>query len=118
VWVLPVILFLAVRALGKVGGARLVTRMNGMIPVLGPDWGRGLVGQGGLALAIALNYVYQDGGTLPYFVFTASIASVLLTDVMSARLVQSVLAPLIARRRALLRPVETTPPTPPAHGER
>lgn len=117
-WVLPVLLFLAVRALGKVGGARLVTRMNGMIPVLGPDWGRGLVGQGGLALAIALNYVYQDGGTLPYFVFTASIASVLLTDLMSARLVQSVLAPLIAKRRALLRPVESPPAprTPTADG--
>ncbi|HET9684196.1 MAG TPA: hypothetical protein VFP15_08850, partial [Gemmatimonadaceae bacterium] len=105
-WVLPVILFLVVRAVAKVGGARLVTRMNGMIPVLGPDWGRGLLGQGGLALAIALNYVYQDGGTLPYFVFTASIASVLLTDLMSARLVESVVAPLVARRRALLRPAE------------
>ena len=108
-WILPVLLFLAVRAVGKVGGARLVTRMNGMLPVLGPDWGRGLLGQGGLALAIALNYVYQDGGTLPYFVFTASIASVLLTDLMSARLVQWVLAPLIARRHALLRPADGPP---------
>jgi len=98
-----------VRALGKVGGARLVTRMNGMLPVLGADWGRGLVGQGGLALAIALNYVYQDGGTLPYFVFTAAISSVLLTDLMSARLVQSVLAPLIARRHALLHPFDGPP---------
>jgi hypothetical protein len=53
--------------------------------------------------------VYQDGGTLPYFVFTASIASVLLTDLMSARLVQSVLAPLVARRRALLRPADGPP---------
>lgn len=99
-WVIPVVLFLAARALAKLGGTRLVTRANGMLPVLGPDWGRGLVGQGGLALAIALNYVYQDGGTLPYFVFTAAVASVLLTDLLSARLVQSVIAPLVARRRA------------------
>ena len=96
-WVLPVILFLAVRALAKVGGARLVTRATACSPCSVPTGDAGLVGQGGLALAIALNYVYQDGGTLPYFVFTAAIASVLLTDLMSARLVQSVLAPLIAR---------------------
>jgi hypothetical protein len=97
-WVLPVVLFLLVRLVAKVGGARLIARANGALPVLGTDWGRALVGQGGLALAIALNYVYQDGGTLPYFVFTAAIASVLLTDVISARLVHSVISPLIARR--------------------
>lgn len=98
-WVLPVVLFLCVRPMAKVGGARLAARANGMLPVVGPDWGRGLVGQGGLALAIALNYVYQDGGTLPYFVFTAAVGSVLFTDLVSARLVESVVAPLIARRR-------------------
>ncbi len=98
-WMLPVVLFLVVRAMTKIGGARLAARASGMLPVLGLDWGRGLVGQGGLALAIALNYVYQDGGTLPYFVFTAAIASVLFTDLISARLVESVVAPLIARRR-------------------
>lgn len=99
-WLLPVLLFLAVRAAAKIGGARFAGWSNGLQPVLGKHWGRGLVGQGGLALAIALNYVYQDGGTLPYFVFTAAIASVLLTDLVSAHLVRSVLAPLLARRRA------------------
>jgi hypothetical protein len=91
-WLILVILFLAVRALAKLGGSRLVARMNGQLGVLGPDWGRGLLGQGGLALAIALNYVYQDGGTLPYFVFTAAIASVLLTDLLSARFVESAIS--------------------------
>jgi hypothetical protein len=100
-WVFIVLLFLAVRLLAKLGGSRLVARANGMLPVLGPAWGWGLVGQGGLALAIALNYVYQDGGTLPYLVFTAAIASVLLTDLLSARLVHAALAPLIARRLGL-----------------
>lgn len=109
-WVFPVLLFLVVRALAKIGGTRLVTRINGMIPVLGPDWGRGLLGQGGLALAIALNYVYQDGGTLPYFVFTASIASVLLTDLISARLVHRVLAPLVKQRRLLIHDPDAPPP--------
>jgi Kef-type K+ transport system membrane component KefB len=100
-WVFFVLLFLAVRVLAKLGGSRLVARANGMLPVLGPGWGWGLVGQGGLALAIALNYVYQDGGTLPYLVFTAAIASVLLTDLLSARLVHAAIAPLIARRLGL-----------------
>ena len=88
-WVLPIVLFVIVRAFGKVGGARLATRANHMLPVVGPHWGRGLVGQGGLALAIALNYMYQGGGTLPYFVFTAAVASVLVTDLLAARLVES-----------------------------
>jgi Kef-type K+ transport system membrane component KefB len=110
-WVILVLLFLVARAVAKLGGTRLVTRANGMLPVLGPDWGRGLVGQGGLALAIALNYVYQDGGTLPYFVFTAAVASVLLTDLLSARLVQSVIAPLVARRRAAAAPIVAAAPT-------
>lgn len=99
-WLLPVLLFLVVRAGAKIGGAFAAAWANDMLPVLGPRWGRALVGQGGLALAIALNYVYQDGGTLPYFVFTAAVASVLLTDLLSARLVHSVLAPLIAARQA------------------
>ena len=105
-WLFIVLLFLAVRLLAKLGGSRLVARANGMLPVLGPAWGWGLVGQGGLALAIALNYVYQDGGTLPYLVFTAAIASVLLTDLLSARLVHAAIAPLIARRSA---PTPTEP---------
>jgi len=99
-WLLPVLLFLLVRYAAKIFGARFASWTNGLEPVLGKSWGRGLVGQGGLALAIALNYVYQDGGTLPYFVFTAAIASVLLTDLVSAHLVKSVLAPLLARRTA------------------
>ena len=103
-WVLPVLLFLAVRAFAKIGGARLAARANGTLPALGDQWGRGLVGQGGLALAIALNYVYQDGGTLPYFVFTAAVASVLLTDLLSARLVRSVVGPILARRFPTVRP--------------
>jgi len=91
-WVAPVLLYLLVRAVAKVGGARLASRANGVLPVLGAHWGRALVGQGGLAIAIALSYVYQDGGTLPYLVFTCAIASALLTDVFSARMARAVAA--------------------------
>lgn len=98
-WWLPVVvLFLAARTAGKLGGARIAARWSGMLPVLGPDWGRALLGQGPLALAIALSYVYL-GGAIPYLVFTAAVVSVLLTDLLSPQLVRSVLAPLIEERQ-------------------
>jgi Kef-type K+ transport system membrane component KefB len=88
-WVLPVLLFLLVRIAAKIGAARLAARWNGVLPALGPQWGRGLLGQGGLALAVALSYLYQEDAPLASLVFTAAVASVLLTDVMSARFVRS-----------------------------
>jgi len=94
-WIVPVILFLFARAAGKIGGARLGARINGMLPEMGPHWGRALLGQGGLALALAFDYVQHAGALLPNIVFTAAIASVLLTELWSARLVQSVVLPLI-----------------------
>lgn len=90
-WLLPVVLFLALRVVAKIGAARLAGRLNGVSNDLGPNWGRGLLGQGGLALAIALNYVYHDVLPLPYIVFTAAVASLLLTDVLSARLIRPLL---------------------------
>jgi Kef-type K+ transport system membrane component KefB len=90
-WVLPVLLFLLVRIAAKIGAARLAARWNGVLPTLGPQWGRGLLGQGGLALAVALSYLYQEDAPLPSLVFTAAVASVLLTDVMSARFVRSLI---------------------------
>lgn len=88
-WVVLVFLFLLVRIAAKIGAARLAARWNGMLPALGPHWGRGLLGQGGLALAVALSYLYQEDVPLANLVFTAAVASVLLTDVLSARFVRS-----------------------------
>ena len=88
-WVLLVLLFILVRIAAKIGAARLAARWNGMLPALGPHWGRGLLGQGGLALAVALSYLYQEDVPLANLVFTAAVASVLLTDVLSARFVRS-----------------------------
>ena len=42
-----------------------------------------------LALAVALSYLYQEDVPLANLVFTAAVASVLLTDVLSARFVRS-----------------------------
>ncbi|HET7457282.1 MAG TPA: hypothetical protein VFJ74_06485 [Gemmatimonadaceae bacterium] len=99
-WLPVVLLFLAARTASKLGGARLAARANGLLPALGRNWGRALIGQGPLALAIALNYVYQGGGEAPYMVFTAAVASVLLTDLLSPQLVRSVLAPILAGAHA------------------
>ena len=90
-WSLVILLFLCTRVAAKLGAARLAARWNGMLPTLGVNWGRGLIGQGGLALAVALSYLYQDEVPLPNLVFTAAVASVLLTDVLSARFVRSLL---------------------------
>lgn len=92
-WLLTPLLFVAVRALGKVGGARLAARANGVLPSLGANWGRGLLGQGGFALIIGLNYLQLSDLPVGRVVFTAVIFSVLLTDLVSARLAGSVFAP-------------------------
>jgi len=92
-WLLPVVLFLGIRALAKTGGARLAARANGRLEELGPNWGRGLLGQGGLALLIGLNYLQRPDLPVSNIVFTAVVASVLLTDLLSARFAQSVFRP-------------------------
>ncbi len=96
-WVVPVLVFVAVRSAAKVGGANLAARFNRALPALGWGWGRALLGQGGLAVAVALNYLQQEGAPLANIVFTAAVVSVILTDVASARLAESVVGS--ARRR-------------------
>jgi hypothetical protein len=89
-WVIPVVVYLIARALAKVGGARLAARLTNTLPALGPNWGRALLGQGPLALALGLEYVRMPNPPVPNVVFTAAIAAVLLLDVSSAWLIRSV----------------------------
>ncbi|HEX6964543.1 MAG TPA: hypothetical protein VF166_02015 [Gemmatimonadaceae bacterium] len=98
-WIIPVLLFVVARALGKIGTGRLGARAMGVLPVLGPSWGRALLGQGGLALALALNYHQFEQTLLPQIVFTSAIVSILLTDFASAHIVASVVTPLARRVR-------------------
>jgi len=93
VWLIPVLLFVVARAVSKIGGARLAARLNDVLPDLGPDWGRALLGQGGLIIALAVSYLYQDTLALPNIVFTTAVVSVLLTDLLSGRFAASVMAP-------------------------
>jgi len=91
----PIVLFLLARWVGKVGGARLATRTTGALATHGPDWGRALLGQGSLGLALGYTWLRRDGAPLPDLVFSAAVAAMLLTDLSAARLVRSVLEPLL-----------------------
>ena len=91
-WLLPVAAFVVVRAVVRPGSARLAARFNGMLPVLGASWGRGLLGHGGFALVLGLDYLRQGTMPAPNLVFTAVVASVLLTDAFSARLVRGAMS--------------------------
>ena len=91
---LPVLAFLALRFMGKVTGAWIASRTNGMLGVFGPGWGLALVGQGGLAIALALDYSLSAAALRPNLVFTAALCSVLITDLFSARLARDVVAKL------------------------
>jgi hypothetical protein len=89
-WVIPVGLYPIARAMVKFGGARLAARLTHTLPALGANWGRALLGQGPLALALGLEYVRMPDAPVPNVVFTAAIAAVLLLDVSSAWLIRSV----------------------------
>jgi hypothetical protein len=89
-WILPLIVYLLVRIATKTGAAYLGAWTNGAVPALGPLWGRALWGQGGLALAIGLNYLQHEYSVLANVIFTTAIVSVLLTDLTSARVAESV----------------------------
>jgi hypothetical protein len=87
-WVLVATMFVLVRIVAKVGAAAVAGRTHRSLPSLGIRWGWGLVGHGGLAVAIALNYRLFDSGPLAGLIFAAAILSVLVTDVLSAWVVR------------------------------
>lgn len=91
-WVAPVVLFVFARAAAKIGASRLSGRMESSLPVLGAHWGRALLGQGGIAVALGIDYLQQDHFAFTHIVFTAVVASVLLTDMSSARIARNVFA--------------------------
>lgn len=106
-WIVPVLVFLLARTAMKIWGARMASWLNDATPVLGPRWGYALLGQGGLAVAIGLNYLLHDRSVLANVVFTAALISVLLTDITSARLAERVVraTPRPGRWRSPLAPV-------------
>lgn len=110
-WLVYASLLVVARIVAKVAGARLAARLHGMLPLLGPRWGFGLIGHGGLAVAIALNYRLYDDSPLASVVFGAALVSVLITDVLSGRVVEALVvsAPDSARKGSRELPTQEPP---------
>lgn len=97
---LVVLCFIGARIAAKLTGGAAGALSAGNISELGAGWGRALLGQGGLAVAIALNYSLLEDAPFAAAVFTAALVSVVISDIGSAHLARSVLGPLMGRRRA------------------
>jgi hypothetical protein len=91
-WLLVGIAFVVVRIAAKVGGAAVAAHAFRAVPAVGRHWGWGLVGHGGLAVALALNFRMYDPSPLAGTAFTAALLSVLATDFFSARVVIALVA--------------------------
>lgn len=95
VWWLVIAHYVILRTLAKLWGTGITTWVNGAQRSVGLDWGRGLIGQGRLTIALALDYSRRD---LPFgdVIFTCAAVSVLFTEFFAARFVRSAAAPLLA----------------------
>jgi hypothetical protein len=105
-WLVPTLAFLAIRIGSKIGGSWLAAWSTNSLPVLGSGWGKALLGHGGLAVAIALNYQVHDDAPLANVVFTATLASVLFTSLSSAKMVEAAVKPFW---RVRIRRITTAP---------
>lgn len=86
--VLPLALLLVLGITWKLAAARIATRTRDALPDPHADWGHRLLGTGGLALAMGLDYTYMDIHPLGPFVLTAAIAVLLVGDLLSMRRVR------------------------------
>ncbi len=94
-WWLVIMHYVVLRTLAKLWGTGIVTWLNRTQSSVGLDWGRALIGQGRLTIALALDYSRRD---LPFgeIIFTCAAISVLFTEFFAARFVRSAAAPLLA----------------------
>jgi Kef-type K+ transport system membrane component KefB len=84
-------LYLLLRLLGKLGGGYLAARAatDDSRPPLG--LGMGLVSQGGIAVAIVMNYYQLTSTELTSAVVTTVVLAVILNELLSPTLAKSVL---------------------------
>lgn len=94
-WWLVIMHYVVLRTLMKLWGTGIVTWVNGAQRAVGLDWGRALIGQGRLTIALAFDYSRRG---LPYgdVIFTCAAVSVLFTEFFAARFVRAAAAPLLA----------------------
>jgi hypothetical protein len=95
VWWLIIAHYVILRTLAKLWGTGITTWFNRAQQSVGIDWGRALIGQGRLTIALALDYSRRD---LPFgdVIFTCAAVSVLFTEFFAARFVRSAAEPLLA----------------------
>ncbi len=96
-----ILLYLVTRTASKVYATRATTMWNHATPQLGRDWGKALIGQGRLTLALALDYSRRPELPIGDVVFTAALAAVLLTEFAAARFVRAALLPIVEPLRDL-----------------
>ncbi|MBL0940304.1 MAG: hypothetical protein IBJ03_15520 [Gemmatimonadaceae bacterium] len=94
-WWLVIMHYVVLRTLAKLWGTGIVTWFNGAQASVGLDWGRALIGQGRLTIALAFDYSRRG---LPYgdLIFTCAAVSVLFSEFFAARFVRAVATPLLA----------------------
>lgn len=97
---IPILGFAVVRIAMKVTGAWVAGRTSGAPAHLSRNWGRALLGQGGLAVALGLSYLLVHPSAVADVVFTAALASVLLTDVTAARSAHTAVQDILAHDSA------------------
>ena len=89
--------FVAVRIAARFLGGRVAGAYVAPPNLRTPDLGRGLLAQGGLAVAIALNYTQVHPELHPRVILTATLLSVLLFEIVAGREAGGLLASLGAR---------------------
>jgi len=86
--------FVAVRIAARFLGGRVAGAYVAPPDLRTPDLGRGLLAQGGLAVAIALNYTQVHPELNPRIILTATLLSVLLFEIVASREAGGLLASL------------------------
>lgn len=83
--ILPLVLMLLTAIIAKIAVVRFTMHRRRFVFDPAGDWGHRLIGGGGLALAMGLDYTYQDVHPLGSFVLTAAIAVLLASDLLAMR---------------------------------
>lgn len=95
VWWLVIAHYFILRTMAKLWGSAIVTWFNRAQEGVGLDWGRALIGQGRLTIALALDYARRPELPFGDLVFTCAAVSVLFTEFFAARFVRSAVDPLL-----------------------